>query len=703
MRFDSLNAPSGEKPELNSRISRMWDVLTKPSSALKNADDQLKARLLASFLMFLIPLGIGLAALPSALRSAPVLDDPIFLVTLATCAALMIAYGFSRTKYYQVGTLLALLIITLGVVGAVIAAPDQSSRLMGFLLIPILLASMLLPIRMLTGLIVAVLLVIVGLPLVIRSVDMIGTLIGEFSLILITATMILMLLDHRHRVEHVHQRALAASEERYRQLVEYSPELVAVQRDGKFVYINPAGVELLGAVSASEIIGLPVDRILPPEDYSPVQNGSALIEGENWFEHKVVRLNGEMRDVEGHGTKIDYFGQPAYQTIVWDITERKQAELERAQHTENLEVMVRDRTQQLTRARDRAEAILNNTPDSMILLTAEGTIDTGNTVFYRMFEWEPDAIYQQPLSALIISRHHASLERAISTACTQHENVRLEVIAQKVNGRTFEAEIALAPIFEGERVIGMVCSLRDISSIKEIERLKDTFVSNVSHELRTPITSLKLYHQLLVMNPDKSHEYMTSLQREMTRLERIVEDLLLLSRLEGGRIHLDRAALDLNRLIEDYVTDRSPLAYSNELLLSFIPGGDIPVIYADRSLIGQVLSILMTNAFSYTPASGSVCVLTHRDGLEQSKLAGFTVVDTGPGIALQDRDRLFERFYRGFASRTVNAPGTGLGLAIAQEIIGRHNGHIEIDSPHVIRPDGYGGAMFTVWLPVQAN
>jgi Signal transduction histidine kinase len=112
-------------------------------------------------------------------------------------------------------------------------------------------------------------------------------------------------------------------------------------------------------------------------------------------------------------------------------------------------------------------------------------------------------------------------------------------------------------------------------------------------------------------------------------------------------------------------------------------------------MIGQVLSILLTNAMNYTPAPGKITIRSTIKQEEKQTWVGFSVQDTGLGLAPEDKERLFERFFRGKAGRESAAPGTGLGLAIAKEIMDRHGGRIEVQS------EGPGkGACFSVWLPL---
>lgn len=238
----------------------------------------------------------------------------------------------------------------------------------------------------------------------------------------------------------------------------------------------------------------------------------------------------------------------------------------------------------------------------------------------------------------------------------------------------------------------MIALFRDITERKVIERMRDDFVSNVSHELKTPITSMKLYTHLIGLNPERQEEYMKGLAREIDRQEYIIEDLLRLSCLEQEKETLNLVSIDLNKLAAEFVTDRTPLARMKRLTLTFDGGSDLPLVLADKGLLGQTLSILLTNAINYTPVGESVTVSTVS---QNGVCVGLRVSDTGLGIQAEDQLHLFERFYRGSVGRQSTEPGTGLGLAIAKEIVERLQGQIEVKSSGI---PGEGTA-FTVWLP----
>lgn len=232
--------------------------------------------------------------------------------------------------------------------------------------------------------------------------------------------------------------------------------------------------------------------------------------------------------------------------------------------------------------------------------------------------------------------------------------------------------------------------------LQELSQLKDQFVANVSHELRTPITNIKLSHQIITTGTDKTDHHLDILKREAERLENLIEDLLTLSRLDQRRISFQFFPFNLNKLLKEYANDRRGLAEQRGLTLHLELQPDLPSTWAESSLIGQVVSILLTNALNYTPAGGHITIRSDRRQQPEQQWVGFQVQDTGLGITPADQNHLFERFFRGKVGQNSGAPGTGLGLAIAKEIMTRHDGCIEVQSSGIPGE----GTTFTVWLPV---
>jgi signal transduction histidine kinase len=230
---------------------------------------------------------------------------------------------------------------------------------------------------------------------------------------------------------------------------------------------------------------------------------------------------------------------------------------------------------------------------------------------------------------------------------------------------------------------------------READQVRTRFVSDVSHELRTPLSNIRLYLSLLNREHDeKFMSYLDTLNRETDRLIALIEDLLAISRLDAGTAVPRPAQVDLNQVAKELATDRQRLFAERELGLEVSLEADMPPVMADESMLTQAIATLLTNAMNYTPDGGQVWIETASQPPEWVTL---TVRDTGLGITRNELSQIFERFFRGTASRMVGNPGTGLGLAICQEIVARQDGKITVEST-------VGeGSSFTIWLPMNSR
>jgi two-component system OmpR family sensor kinase len=221
------------------------------------------------------------------------------------------------------------------------------------------------------------------------------------------------------------------------------------------------------------------------------------------------------------------------------------------------------------------------------------------------------------------------------------------------------------------------------------------FVGDASHELRTPLTSIRgfaeLYRQGALPAPEDVSRAMARVEGEAARMGLLVEDLLLLARLDQQR-PLERQAVDLLELAGDAVQDAHAVDPARDVRLEVVAKGPAPVVSGDAPRLRQVLGNLVTNALTHTPAGTSVVV---RVGTAD-RTAWVEVSDHGPGIPAEDRERVFERFFRADTSRTRASGGSGLGLSIVSALVAAHGGTVTAaDTPG-------GGATFRVTLPLGA-
>ena len=231
------------------------------------------------------------------------------------------------------------------------------------------------------------------------------------------------------------------------------------------------------------------------------------------------------------------------------------------------------------------------------------------------------------------------------------------------------------------------------------ERMRQ-FVADASHELRTPLTTIRgfaeLYRQGAARDPDEVAKLLRRIEDEASRMGLLVEDLLLLARLDRER-PLELAPVELPVIAADAVLAAQAVALDRTVTLDIADGAGPLVVLGDDARLRQIVGNLMTNAVTHTPADTPVTVRLYRSG---DYVAVLEVVDRGPGLEPEQADRVFERFYRADKARTRRGDGvanTGLGLAIVAALVAAHEGTVEVDST----PGG--GATFRVRLPLAAE
>lgn len=270
-----------------------------------------------------------------------------------------------------------------------------------------------------------------------------------------------------------------------------------------------------------------------------------------------------------------------------------------------------------------------------------------------------------------------------------------KAIIKNKGGRTVDVSYTEAPLKDPQGgIIGMVCTLEDISREAEIDRMKTEFISTVSHELRTPLTAIKGYVDLILEGDtgeinETQRDFLQLVAHSSDRLTALINDLLDVERIESGRAVMRRELVDINLIIRDVTqTFDKEIAKRGLTLQTNIPV-QVPEVVGDRERIEQVLANLVSNAIKYNRPSGYIRVLA---GLEGT-FVRIDVIDSGIGISKKNLGRLFERFFR----VDISTAGAGLGLAIVKSIIEKMGGKIRVESR-------LGeGSTFTVLLPTEKS
>ncbi|GGO09314.1 sensor histidine kinase [Micromonospora parathelypteridis] len=294
---------------------------------------------------------------------------------------------------------------------------------------------------------------------------------------------------------------------------------------------------------------------------------------------------------------------------------------------------------------------------------------------------DPEQGQEHPTSEL------GRLSRALNAMLTQIEAAFTARAASESAARWAES---------AARDAAVAAQASEARAIRSEERMRQ-FVADASHELRTPLTTIRgfaeLYRQGAAREPEQTAGLLRRIEDEASRMGLLVEDLLLLARLDRER-PLSLTSVELPVLASDAVQAARVMAPDRRIELEIEPGSGPLVVSADDARLRQVIGNLVTNALTHTPPDAEIRV---RLRAEPGDLAVVEVADTGPGLSAEQAERVFERFYRADAARTRRADGntgTGLGLAIVAALVAAHHGSVEVaETPG-------GGATFRVRLPL---
>jgi two-component system phosphate regulon sensor histidine kinase PhoR len=334
---------------------------------------------------------------------------------------------------------------------------------------------------------------------------------------------------------------------------------------------------------------------------------------------------------------------------------------------------------QLSHQKEELNSIISSINEGLCVINKDGAISISNDSFRKTIQ--NDSVKGELYWNVIRKTRFDELMKKVR--CEQNSIVD-EI---ELNDRIF---LCSATLCSNEDDI--VVTLHDITKVRNLEKTKKDFVTNVSHELRTPLTAIKGFVETLqeANNNDENMHYLDIINRHTDRVIRIVNDLLLLSKLEGSPDSLELEKINLNNLIENILKIFDQRLKDKNLALKFNRDDKLPIIKADPFKLEQVFINLIDNAIKYTERGEIEISLSHNN-----ETITIEVQDTGICIPKEHLTRIFERFYVVDSSRSRKLGGTGLGLAIVKHIVNLHNGNIDIKNI----PGA--GTNFIVTLPVS--
>lgn len=492
-------------------------------------------------------------------------------------------------------------------------------------------------------------------------------------------------------------KELETSEERYKDLVENSPEMIhSANAERYFVGVNKTELNTLG-YSIEEMRNKRLEDIVPDEYRERVRKHVERVikEGKSRMEIQFINSDGKKIDVEISATALYHpiTGQfVKTRAFVRDITDRKRLERHLREYHEILEQRVSDRTKELSETKDYLENLLEGANDVIFTLNPSGIITYVNK---KVEEWgykKEDLVGSQFLGVLSKKHKGERLRRTLAEGIRQTYEV--EIVDR--SGNMKYAVLSISPLRTGdENMAGVLVIANDITErnrleqrVAQAEKMSaiGQLAAGIAHEINNPIGGIMncLYNIRNKRLPkDREDVYLKSMEDGIQRVQRTVEQLLDFSQQHEPRL----LAADINILVEDVLSLMSYAVTKTGIHLRKELDSNLPKVMLDQHKIGQVVMNMLLNALQAVKEEGEIHVKTYSD----NGWCCIAVSDNGGGIPPHIMPRIFDPF---FTTKDVGK-GTGLGLAVSLGIVEKHSGKIDVKSEEGM------GATFTIKLPIK--
>lgn len=473
------------------------------------------------------------------------------------------------------------------------------------------------------------------------------------------------------------EETLRESEEKYRGLVENSPDGIVIYIDDKIAFINDEGVRMLKAKSYKEIVGRHVFDFIHPDNLSSIlqrmeevvmdNNASATVE------ERFIDINGVPFDVEIKAIPTIYNHKPGVQVIVHDITESKRSQ---------------EKIRQLSQA-------VEQSPVTVVITNTEGEIEYVNPKFTETtgFSFE-EVIGKNPR---ILKSDYTTPEeyKKLWNTLAQGDEWHGEFHNKKKDGSLYWESASISPIVNSQgKTTHYIAIKEDITNRKEIQkelikakekaeesdRLKLAFLANMSHEIRTPMNGILGFTELLKepkLSGEEQQEYINIIEKSGKRMLNIINDIISISKVESGQVEIVMTETNVNEQIDYIQTFFKPEAKQKgiQLQVSKQLSPKSTFIKTDREKLYAILTNLVKNALKFT-SEGSI---EFGCEIKDNKLE-FFVKDTGLGISESQKKIIFERFRQANETISRTHEGSGLGLAISKAYVEMLGGKIWVES-----------------------
>ncbi|MFQ3659571.1 MAG: PAS domain S-box protein [Anaerolineae bacterium] len=666
----------------HQRILSLWRRVTKPLDAISDDETHAQARRLASVVAWSI-FGILAVIVMRLLVFTHIAFDVrpmiLFAALLAGVFALVLQQRIQLACWAYLLTMHAAIYImwTLHIA-------EPAVLTLGYLPLLTLIVGALFPFHLVVLTAGLNQLIILGLYVIIPQAPHLGVALfmnASFS----TAICVVTYARLRER------QRLLESEQRYRGLMEINFEPVAiVGMDRKVINVNPA-FEALAGLPAAQLIGQPIEAFASDDSKPLVEQVWGKPEGQ-FVRLKARSAHGREFMVEVRTSVQFYHRRRVNVMVVRDLSQETDFERERREYEL------------------RYQALFEHSYDGIFIINLDGTCVTANQRGLEMLGLSAEEFARSRASDFV---HPDELALSLDVIERLKRGERIQSYQRRLvhkDGHTISVEITPTLVRDSlGNPLHLQSVVRDISERirseeerlalrvqEERARILRQMIDDFSHHVRTPLSNIKnsAYLMARIADGGDQQRHQTVIDNEIGRLVSLLDDLLLLARLETEAEHRSIAAIDLNKLLGDLMPYPVGVAPSdNERHWHFDPAPQAVLVFGDLARLRDAFQRLTDNARSYTPAGGEIQVQVREYDI--FGVACVRVSDTGIGIAPDDLARIFESFYRADAARVTRPFSTGLGLSIARKVFELHRGIITVHSTLDV------GTTFTVWLPTD--
>jgi len=351
--------------------------------------------------------------------------------------------------------------------------------------------------------------------------------------------------------------------------------------------------------------------------------------------------------------------------------------------TENLEDKVEARTGELQREKNKTRATLISLTDGLIVFDKEKKIALINPSAERILGLKENQVINKEIGKIPGFPNLDQLYKALGRRIAWTDK-KYELALEKPLKGFFQ--ISVARVTVGKEVVGLMVVLHDITRDKEIDRMKNEFISISAHQLRTPLSAIKWTLKMLLHGDmgrinKEAMEYIKRVNEANDRMVALINDLLNVSRIEEGRFIYKKKQVLISNMVAKIVSSLSAITSKKRIKISFdLPKRSLPKIMIDAEKMRQAIQNIIDNAVRYSPNNSEIIIRMKQVEEEAGKFIQIEVEDHGIGIAAKDQVHMFGKFYRGENAVRTQTEGSGLGLFIVKNVIEAHGGKIWFDS-----------------------